>query len=300
MRLAAIGAASLAFAVPHGAAQHGTAPTPAPAPAPGGQDAPSTTQTTRVGMGFATFLPARVDVVTGDTVRWENTSIRPHTVTAQDDSFDSGRLVAGQTFARTPSVPGTIPYLCTLHPGMTGEVRVHDVLLRGPAGAVAPGRAFPLRGRTALPAGSPVSIEADSGTGFAPVAQAAVAADGTFTATVTPSTSATYRAVVAERTSAPVTIAALDREVHASVRRTGRRLTVDVRVMPASPGQTVVLQLRLKHRFGWWPVQVARLDRRSRARLTTPLGSAPPARVLLTLPDRATALASSGTLSTRR
>jgi hypothetical protein len=69
--------------------------------------------------------------------------------------------------------------------------------------------------------------------------------------------------------------------------------------MPASPGQTVVLQLLLRHRFGWWPVRRAKLDERSRARFVFPLRHAPSARVLLTLPDGATRLASSGTLRTR-
>ena len=46
------------------------------------------------------------------------------------------------------------------------------------------------------------------------------------------------------------------------------RRSIDVRASPASPGTRVVLQLRLRERFGWWPVARARLDRRSRAQFT--------------------------------
>jgi hypothetical protein len=65
---------------------------------------------------------------------------------------------------------------------------------------------------------------------------------------------------------------------------------VDVRVTPGGNG-TVVLQLHLKERFGWWPVQRATL-RAGRATFSL---KAPRrrvrARVVLTLADGATPLA---------
>ena len=283
MRFAAIGLAALAVGAPH-AGPDGPAP-----------ERPAT----EVGMSFNAFTPPRVDVVTGDVVRWENGSVRPHTVTADDGRFDSGRMASGTRFEQRVAAPGVLTYHCSLHAGMVGEIRAQDVLLRAPSAPATPGRPFPLGGRTALPAGTPLTIEAETGAGFAPVTTTPVGADGTFGATITPSTTTTYRAVAGDKASEPVQVLALDREVTASVRRHGRRVMVDVAVTPASPGQTVVLQLDLKRRFGWWPVQVARLDRRSRARFEMPLRSSPRARVLLTLPDRATTLASSGPLSTR-
>ena len=68
---------------------------------------------------------------------------------------------------------------------------------------------------------------------------------------------------------------------------------------PASAGATVVLQLKLKEHFGWWPVQVAKLDASSRVRFTLPRGRKVPARVLLTASDAATELARSSTFRLR-
>jgi hypothetical protein len=66
---------------------------------------------------------------------------------------------------------------------------------------------------------------------------------------------------------------------------------VRVDVTPASPRATVVLQLRLPERFGWWPVRVARIDARSSAVFRLTLHRRLRARVVLTLADRATVLA---------
>jgi hypothetical protein len=96
-----------------------------------------------------------------------------------------------------------------------------------------------------------------------------------------------------------VRLLVLDRKVAASVTRHGRRVTVSASVTPATPGSTVVLQLRLPERFGWWPVARTKLDKASRARFTIPLTRHVPARVVLTLPDGATRLATSPALTTR-
>ena len=255
--------------------------------------------TTDVGQLFATFSPAGVDVVTGDMVRWTNDSVRAHTATADDGSWDSGRMVSDQVYERHFEAAGVVPYHCSLHATMRGEVRVHDVLLERPATGAAPGRAFPLSGRTALAQGSPVTIEADPGRGVVRAATTTVGAGGEFTASVVPSTSGSYRAIVGDRASDPVSLVVLDRKLAATTSRRRGRLTVSVKVTPAAPGAYVVLQLYLPRRFGWWPVQRARLGRNSRATFRMPLRHAPPARVLLTLPDGATTLASSGPLKTR-
>jgi hypothetical protein len=136
-----------------------------------------------------------------------------------------------------------------------------------------------------------LTIQADDGGGFRDVATATVNADGSFAASVTPAGSASYRAVSGTDTSPPVTLTVLDRTVRVHTRRHGRRVAVAVRVSPATPGGTVVLQAHLRERFGWWPLRSTRLDRRSHARfvITMPKGHA--LRVVLTLRDRATPLA---------
>jgi plastocyanin len=249
-----------------------------------------------VSVGFDAFSPLMLDVLTGDTVNWPNDSARPHTVTADDGSFDSGRIVVRSSFAQRFGAPGTFPYHCTLHPSMRGEVDVHDLLLTSPAAPAGPNRPYPIFGRSALGSGTQVAIEADTGSGFARVATASVGTDGTFAASVIPETTSAFRAVAGTTTSPPVQLIVLDHSIKTAARRLkGGRLRVEATVAPAAPGSRVVLQLHLKDRFGWWPVQMATLDARSHARFVIRQRARVPARVVLTLPDDATILATSAT-----
>jgi plastocyanin len=245
---------------------------------------------------FAAFAPAAINVVTGDTVRWTNSSVRVHTVNAVDGSWASPRIPGTDTFSHEFDAPGTVQYYCILHPFMRGEVDVHDVLLDAPTEPGAPGRTFTLHGRTALPAGQTLTIEADSGAGFQPAATATVAFDGSFKADVVPKATATYRAVAGGEASPDVQLLVLDRKLTASAKTRGRRVTVSSNVAPGSPGAPVVLQLKLPLHFGWWPVARAKLDKSSRASFAIKLGHRYPARVVLTLSDGATVLAASRTL----
>jgi plastocyanin len=70
------------------------------------------------------FDPASVEVRSGDTVTWTNTGAAPHTVTADDGSFDSGQLAPGATFSQTFDARGDFTYHCEIHPQMTGTVSV--------------------------------------------------------------------------------------------------------------------------------------------------------------------------------
>jgi plastocyanin len=249
-----------------------------------------------VSIGFDAVAPQHLDVLAGDTVTWTNDSVRTHTVTADDGSFDSGRLISDATYTRAFDAPGDTAYHCVIHPFIRGDVRASRLLLTPPAQPAASARPYPIAGRAALPAGSAVSIEADRGSGFTPVATTAVAADGTFTAALVPGTTATYRAVAGADASPPVTLLVLDRRLAVRVQRErGGRATVHATVSPASPGAAVVLQLFLPEHFGWWPVQRAKLDRASTARFALRVRRRVAARVLLTLPDGATPLAVSRT-----
>ena len=117
-------------------------------------------------------------MLAGDTVRWTNDSVRVHSVAADDSSWASGRLVSTDSFSRTFDAAANVPFYCTLHPFMRGEIDVHNVLLRPPAEPGAPGRPYVFHGRAALPAGTAVTIEGDSGSGFQPAGSATVDADG--------------------------------------------------------------------------------------------------------------------------
>jgi plastocyanin len=84
--------------------------------------APVATSTVAI-TNFA-FSPATVTVKAGTTVTWTNKDEEAHTVTAQDKSFASPALDAGQTYTHTFTKPGTYAYLCTIHPFMTAVVVV--------------------------------------------------------------------------------------------------------------------------------------------------------------------------------
>lgn len=63
----------------------------------------------------AKYAPA-VTVKAGDTVVWVNAGEKDHTVTADDDSFDSGNLGRGKIFRHTFKKPGKYRYHCDYHP----------------------------------------------------------------------------------------------------------------------------------------------------------------------------------------
>jgi plastocyanin len=70
------------------------------------------------------FVPQSLTVRVGDALTWTNADDRIHTVTARDGSFDSGIVAVGDTFAQTFTTAGSYPYLCTIHPDMTGTITV--------------------------------------------------------------------------------------------------------------------------------------------------------------------------------
>ena len=76
----------------------------------------------RVYMKNSTFSPALMTLTAGKPVAWINDDNLAHTVTADDGSFDSGDMQPGATFTRTFNMPGTFPYHCKYHKGMTGTV----------------------------------------------------------------------------------------------------------------------------------------------------------------------------------
>ncbi len=249
-----------------------------------------------VSIEFAAFDPPFVDVLRGDRVTWDNVSVRQHDVAAADGGFNSGVLRAGATFGRAFDDAGEVAYYCPIHPFMRGTVAVHDLLVDRPAEPAVPGRPFPLHGRTALAPGTPISIEADEGAGFAPVASTTAGEDGTFAADLRPHGSGQLRAVSSGAASPAVPLLVLDRAVTATGSTKRGRSVVRVRVTPPGHGGMVVLQLRLRERFGWWPVRHAELDEQGRARFKLPTSRRVRARVVLTLADGATPLALSAPL----
>jgi plastocyanin len=75
--------------------------------------------------GYA-FKAPKVTIATGTAVVWKNNDDDPHTVTADDGSFDSKGLGQGDTFRHVFAKAGTFPYHCSAHPYMKGVVVVEN------------------------------------------------------------------------------------------------------------------------------------------------------------------------------
>jgi len=116
----------------------GTAPDPvtssasAPTGSPPSNPPPTAVTVSRAGasasksvsiVDFA-FNPGSITVNTGDTVQWTNNGkvSEGHDVTG--DGLDSGLMISGDTYNHTFKASGTFSYLCTIHPSMTGTVKV--------------------------------------------------------------------------------------------------------------------------------------------------------------------------------
>ena len=70
------------------------------------------------------FDPVEVEIQAGDSVVWSNADVAPHTATAEDGGWDTGRLKKGEDGRITFEEPGEYPYFCAYHPHMKGRVVV--------------------------------------------------------------------------------------------------------------------------------------------------------------------------------
>ncbi len=70
-----------------------------------------------------TFEPAQLTVKVGTTVTWTNRDDIPHTVVSAG-KFRSKTMDTDGTFSFTFTSPGDYKYFCSLHPHMTGMVKV--------------------------------------------------------------------------------------------------------------------------------------------------------------------------------
>ena len=69
------------------------------------------------------FNPPEVNIRPGGHVTWQFYDRAPHTVTADNGSFDSGQRHSGE-FRLYFNQPGTYSYHCAIHPDMKGRVLV--------------------------------------------------------------------------------------------------------------------------------------------------------------------------------
>ena len=69
------------------------------------------------------YEPAEVTVKRGQAIRWDFLGTQEHDVVAEDGSFVSELITEG-SFTHVFDEAGEFPYLCSIHPEMTGLVTV--------------------------------------------------------------------------------------------------------------------------------------------------------------------------------
>jgi plastocyanin len=204
------------------------------------------------------YAPARLAVLVGDTVVWRNADAGNHTVTADEEPFDSGTLAPGATFAHTFTRQGRYAYHCTIHKFMRGEVAVYGLVLTAPEAPVAAGARVVFRGLAPAGAGS-VALErlrAERRWRAKPLA------NGSFSFTVVLQEPAAFVARAGGVASPTVRVRVAPR---VTLRRAGSSLSVSA--VPVRPRARVAIQVYDRERFAWRTVTRGRLDEQSRARL---------------------------------
>ena len=103
-----------------------SAPTsPAPAASPYGDAGATAAAPSGTTLEISDFAFSASAAGPGAAVAVSNRDGFPHTVTADDGSFDSGTVDAGATGGFVaPSAPGTYPFHCEIHPQMNGTLTV--------------------------------------------------------------------------------------------------------------------------------------------------------------------------------
>jgi plastocyanin len=80
-------------------------------------------ETISVSIDNFTFAPVELKVKIGDTVTWTNHDDIPHTVVSAG-KFRSKTLDTDNSFSFTFATAGDYKYFCSLHPHMTGMIKV--------------------------------------------------------------------------------------------------------------------------------------------------------------------------------
>ena len=80
-------------------------------------------QEVKVTIDNFTFNPPELNVKVGDTVTWTNRDDIPHLVVSAG-KFRSKALDTDNSFSFTFASAGDYPYFCSLHPHMTGMIKV--------------------------------------------------------------------------------------------------------------------------------------------------------------------------------
>ncbi len=72
------------------------------------------------------FVPNSLIVQPGDTITWINRDIVPHTATAKDKSWDTGRLKKDQGYKLVVTPETSKDYVCRFHPQMKARLALRS------------------------------------------------------------------------------------------------------------------------------------------------------------------------------
>jgi plastocyanin len=71
------------------------------------------------------FVPEQARARVGQEICWSNEDDIQHNAVAESGAdFESPLYGKGETFTTTVDQPGTVEYVCTIHPGMDGTIVV--------------------------------------------------------------------------------------------------------------------------------------------------------------------------------
>ena len=88
--------------------------------APAVAASPEASQTVNIDIGNFAFDPKEIEIEAGTTVVWKN-KVGRHTVTTDDNSFDSPIMAPGEEFKQKFEHAGIIKYYCKLHGSAGGH-----------------------------------------------------------------------------------------------------------------------------------------------------------------------------------
>jgi plastocyanin len=96
-----------------------------PAGGGGGPTATAPSSPATIEIKNFTYMPTPLTIAPGTKITIINQDRAPHSVTADDKSFDSGTISGGQRGEiAAPNKPGRYPYICTIHQYMKGTLTV--------------------------------------------------------------------------------------------------------------------------------------------------------------------------------
>jgi len=70
------------------------------------------------------FDPAHLQVSPGDTIRWTNKDVVPHTATADEYGWDTGALGKDEAGEIVVTEGMETSYFCVFHPNMKGTIEI--------------------------------------------------------------------------------------------------------------------------------------------------------------------------------